>query len=400
MTLKENRYLPLVAGALIQLCIGIIYIWGIFQKPLVEHFGWSNGAASITFSIMLSTFVLGIVVGGRISDKMGPRLVVFLGGFLFSLGILLTSFIPKSMPELIYLFYGGIAGFGVGAAYTSTISAAQKWWADKRGFATGVIVCTFGASTVVFTPLANYLLQPDVFGVIWTFRFFAILFFAIVMLLGWFVKNPSKEYMSALGLKTPDFANQKQFSPLEVLKTKQYYGVLLGLMFLTPAYFIINPLMKTLGEVRGLSESVALAGVMITGIASSTGRLLAPWASDKIGRKNVIFILYFISFASVLMMTFAQSYLFVVMIALIAFAFGGTAGVFPAFTADYFGGKNIGVNYGLVMIGFAVSGLLFPTVSSLVSKEGNPTALTFVIPAVACLVGSFIVFLLKPPTKK
>ena len=113
---------PLIAGAIIQLCIGIIYIWSIFQPAVMEFYSWTSGDASVTFSIMLATFVLGIVIGGRINDKKGPRPVVFLGGLMFVLGIFLSSIVPKDIPQLIYVFYGGMAGFGVGAAYTSTIS--------------------------------------------------------------------------------------------------------------------------------------------------------------------------------------------------------------------------------------------------------------------------------------
>ncbi|MEG1158628.1 MAG: MFS transporter, partial [Christensenellaceae bacterium] len=128
MNKKTNRALPLIAGSMIQLCIGIIYIWSIFQAPVMEYYGWSSADASVTFSVMLATFVLGIILGGRLNDKIGPRPVVFLGGILFAAGIFLSSLVPQSMPWLIYVFYGGMAGFGVGAAYTATISCAQKWF--------------------------------------------------------------------------------------------------------------------------------------------------------------------------------------------------------------------------------------------------------------------------------
>ncbi|MEG2360787.1 MAG: OFA family MFS transporter [Christensenella sp.] len=398
MIKKDNKALPLIAGAIIQLCIGIIYIWSIFQPAVMDYYSWSAADASITFSIMLATFVIGIVVGGRLSDKKGPRPVVFLGGLLFCAGIFLSSFVPQNLPQLIWLFYGGMAGFGVGAAYTSTISCAQKWFMDKKGFATGIIVCTFGASTVVFTPLVNTLLKT--IGVSQTFLTLSVIFLAVILIFGWFVKNPSKEYMDKFTALLPDLSAQKQFTPIEVLKSKPYYLILFGMILLTPAYFIINPLLKSLGELRNLTEAAALAGVMITGIASAAGRLIAPWLSDRIGRRNVLFLLYAVTLVSVLMMTFAQSYLFIVLIALIAFAFGGSAGVFPAITADCFGIKNNGVNYGLVMIGFAVSGLLFPAIAKIVSVDGIPSALTFIIPAAACVAGILVTLGLKKDKAK
>ncbi len=397
---SQNRVVILFAGAIIQLCIGIIYIWSIFQKPVMEYYNWSANDASLTFSIMLATFVAGILAGGFLNDKKGPRPVVFLGGALFVAGIFLSSLVPQNMPYLIYVFYGGIAGFGVGAAYTCTISCAQKWWADKRGFATGVIVCTFGASTVVFTPIANYLLGDGGFGVSATFRTLALIFLVIILIFGWFIKNPTPEYMASLQVKLPEFSKQKQYTPIEMIKTKQYFFLLLCMMFITPAYFIINPLLKTMGAMRDLPEAAVLAGVMITGVASACGRLTAPWLSDKIGRKQVLLMLYIITIACVLLMIFARSYLFIVLIALIAYAFGGSAGVFPTFVSDYFGAKNIGANYGFIMFGFAISGLLFPAVSKLVSVEGIPSALSFIIPAAACVVGIILTLALKPPQQR
>ena len=134
---------------------------------------------------------------------------------------------------------------------------------------------------------------------------------------------------------------------------------------------------------------------MVTGIASAAGRLLAPWLSDRIGRRNVLFVLYGITLICVLMLTFAQSYLFIVLISLISFAFGGSAGVFPAITADYYGIKNNGINYGLVMIAFAVSGLLFPAIAKIVTIDGIPTAWTFIVPAAASVIGIIVTFALK-----
>ena len=149
-----------------------------------------------------------------------------------------------------------------------------------------------------------------------------------------------------------------------------------------------------------LTEAAALAGVMATGMASAAGRLLAPWLSDRLGRRNVLFLLYGITLVSILLLTFAQSYFFIVLIALISFAFGGSAGVYPAVTADYFGIKNNGTNYGLVMIAFAASGLMFPAIATVVTPGGIPTAWTFLVPAIASVAGIFVTLALKRDAAK
>ena len=109
----------------------------------------------------------------------------------------------------------------------------------------------------------------------------------------------------------------------------------------------------------------------------------------------MLFLLYGITLVSILLLTFAQSYFFIILIALVSFAFGGSAGVYPAVTADYFGIRNNGVNYGLVMIAFAVSGLLFPRDC----KGGNagryPHGMDIPRPAIAAVAGILVTVALK-----
>ncbi len=407
MSKTPNRVLPLVAGAVIQLCIGIIYLWSVFRGSVIDYYSqyvaadFATTCATVTYSIMLAMFVVGIIVGGRSGQKKGPRPVLFTGGLMFVAGILLSAvsvaFAPTA-PWLLCVFYGGVAGFGVGAAYTSTISCAQKWFLDRKGFATGIIVCTFGASTVVFTPVANSLLKS--YSVSQTFLTLALIFLAVIMIFSWFVKNPPEEYMKKFA-SSPQLTGKKQYTPTEVLHTKSYYILLICMILLTASYFIINPLFKSLGAERGLAENAILGSIMATGIASAAGRLAAPWLSDKIGRGKVLILLYAVTIFAVLCLIFAHGYFYSILISLAAFAFGGSAGTFPAISADYFGTKNAGVNYGLVMIGFASSAIIFPNVTAAINaglSEASP--LTFIIPAAACVVGIVLSLILRPPGEK
>lgn len=403
---NSQRWRTLIAGAVIQLCIGILYIWSVFRAPVIAYYtpyvGEELAAASssLTYSLMLAFFVVGIVAGGRLADVRGAKPVVYLGGIMFSAGIALSAAcaaVLPSQPWLICVCYGCIAGFGVGAAYTSTISCAQKWFLDKKGFATGIIVCTFGASTVVFTPLVNSLLSS--MGVSGTFLTLAIIFAAVVMVAAAFVSSPSSEYMQQYAAGGAGLAG-RQYTAGEMLRTKSFWFLFISMLLLLPAYFILNPLFLTLAADRGLAESAALASVMVTGIASAAGRLVAPWLSDRMKRKSVIMLLFIIMLASVLLLISAQQYFYMFLIACVSFAFGGSAGVYPAVTGDYFGTKNVGINYGLVMVAFAISALVFPTLATAVNEGGRPTALTFFIPAIACVAGMIVTAILRPPAAK
>lgn len=394
MKLSQNRVVVLISGMLIQLCAGIIYMWSVFRNPVAEHLSWDLSAATLTSSVMLAAFVIGIVSGGRAQDKIGPRKVVVIGSIMISVGMLLTAAVNSSAPWLIYVTYGIIGGLGVGFVYTTTVSVIQKWFPDKRGFATGMMVSSFGFSLVIFAPVTSSLLVKV--GVPMTFVIIGLLFLVICVICSLFISNPSEVTKAASTASAPA---SKHYKTSEMLKTKQFYLIALSMFFVLPAYFILNPLFKTLGVERGLTEGMATLLVMITGIASASGRLVFSWISDIIGRKAAIIALIVVTLASVLLLIPAKGIFFLVCVGAIAFAFGGSAGVYPSLTADNFGTKYGGLNYGCVMVGFGISALLFPVISNAITKDGDYTA-TFILSAVCCIISLVLMLMIKPVNEK
>ncbi|MDR1954638.1 MAG: OFA family MFS transporter [Candidatus Methanoplasma sp.] len=384
---SENRYMVLVAGIIIQFCAGTIYMWSVYKEPVANFLIWTKEASALTSSVMLAAFVAGILIGGRLVDKIGPRKMCIIGSLLMSFGILLSSLVTSEHPYFIYLTYGMIGGFGVGVVYTSTVSPIQKWFFDRRGFATGMMVGAFGFSLVLFAPLARYLLST--IGVPSTFAAFGIAFLFICVTASFFIKNPSENYVVK---KTPSANAQKQYTPKEMLRSRSFYLITLSLFFILPAYFILNPLFMSLGMARGLEEEIALMGVMITGICSATGRLMITWLSDHVGRMTAMLMIFAFTLTGVVLVIFAENLLFVVCLALIAFGFGGAAGIYATVTSDHFGTKNMGSNYGFVMLGFGASALIFPFLSTGITVGGDYT-LSFVICAASC-IASFVCMLL------
>lgn len=392
----KNRYCILTAGMIIQFCAGIIYMWSVFRGPVSAHLNWDAGSASLTSSIMLAMFVLGIILGGYAQDKIGPKKVTLAGSIMIGTGMACTGLITGNTPWLVYITYGVIGGLGVGTVYMSTIAAVQKWFPDKRGFASGMIVSAFGFSLVVFAPLAKSMLSG--MGVPNTFIIFGISFFVVCGFCALFIQNPPEGYMPD-GYKPAQTANTKrQYLPKEIIKTKQFYLLAGGLLFTLPAYFILNPVFLSLGADRGLSEELALIGVSMTGISSAAGRLIVSWVSDKTGRKPaMVAIAVIILFASLTMIV-GQGILFLACIVLISFGFGGAASVYSAMTAESFGTKYGGMNFGLVMIGFGVSALVSQNISKELTAGGNYTS-SFVLAAATCAVAIVLVLLMKNPGK-
>ena len=372
----------------IQFCAGVIYMWSVFAEPVADHLDWDPGAASLTSSVMLAMFVLGIIAGGRVQDKIGPKRAALIGSAMIGAGMAATAFVGGGTPWLVYFTYGITGGLGVGTVYSSTIAAAQKWFPDRRGFASGMILGAFGFSLVVFSPLAKSMLAG--LGVPHTFLIFGAAFLVVCGVCSLFVQNPPEGYLPKGYAPARAASSGRQYSPGQILKTKQFYLLVGGLFFTLPAYFILNPILLSLGRERGLSEGLAVLGVALTGIGSALGRLAVPWASDRIGRKPAVISVAAMVFVASLLMTTAQNALFLVCIVCISFGFGGTVSAYSVMTAESFGTKYGGMNFGLVMAGFGLSALVFPLVSNILSSGGGYIG-SFVLSAAACVAAVALV---------
>jgi len=376
----------LIIGSILQLFLGIIYVWSVFVIPVKNFYGWSVDSVKLTSSFMLCFFVIGILAGGKVQMKIGVKLTTLIGGLMVAVGMLATALIPAGGTApvfLIYLFYGIIGGFGVGAGYNANISCAQKWFPQNRGLATGISVCAFGISTVIFAPLVTALIGK--FEVKSTFLILAAGFAAAVLILFSFIKSPEQvPNAAAPALKG------KQYTTLEMLKTSRFYLIALSLMFGTSVFFIILPSLKELAIDRGLA-SFATGLVMFTGIANALGRLGAPLMSDKIGREMADIIILAATALGAFGLCFATGPLLIVIIAVVAFCYGGYSGLYPVLTSGNFGIKNIGSNYGAVMVGFMLSALLFP----IVIKKINGQKLQFIALGALAVVGVVLVVILK-----
>ncbi|MDR0523599.1 MAG: MFS transporter [Candidatus Methanoplasma sp.] len=392
--LSRKRYAILAAGILIQLCAGIIYLWSVFKNPVSEHLGgWD---ATMTSSIMLVSFVGGLLFGGILMDRAGVRPACIAGSLVMSLGILLSAFVDSSAPYLLYATYGIMGGFGVGTIYTCTVSSIQKWFFDRRGFATGLMIFAFGFSLVVFAPLARYLING--FGISGTFMALGLIFVVICTAASTVIVNPPADYATAPN-KTAVLSAQKQYTTREMFRRPSFYLITLSLFFVLSAYFTLNPYFYSLGMDRGLSDEMATFGVMMTGVCSAAGRLAINWLSDKISREASVLLVSVISVGGAVAAIFAGEYLFIASIAGIAFAFGGIAGISSTITADHFGTKNMGSNYGFVMLGYAASALVFMYIAKSMTGGGTGSfAIPLAISAVACVASAACSLLLRTQT--
>jgi OFA family oxalate/formate antiporter-like MFS transporter len=393
-----NRWIPVIAGIAIQLCLGTAYIWGVFQPAVTGLFGWNNATAALTFSFLLGVLTIGSTIGGKIQDKFSPKPVVLGGGLILGAGFILASFTKATTPWWLWLTYGAIGGFGMGNIYTTVIACCQKWFPDKRGMITGVIVSALGFGGLVFTPVASALITSR--GVLQTFAWFGVIFIVVCTIGAQFIVNPPANYVPA-GWTPPTpragGPSAQDFTPKEVLKTVQFYMVIIAFMLATAAGLMIIPFAKVLGTAGGLAPAAATAGVMVIAVFNSCGRVFWGWLSDKIGCKTTLIILTLMAGTSILFVSGAQSYMILVLIGIVAFSYGGFLGTFPALTAQYWGMKNMGTNYGMVLLGFGVGAVGASLVAGYLKDVYGNFFWAFIIASAASFVGFLLLLFLKPP---
>ena len=403
--MKKESSLPSIIGCLVvQLCVGILYLWSVFRTPVQNTFGMTTSAVTMVSSIMLFSFVLGNLVGGFINDKKNPKFANVIGVILFALGIGLTGLLNAKTSSLIYLTYCIMGGLGSGIAYGACISCIQKWLPHKRGFASGLAVSAFGLSTVVFTPVSNWLIGRFTLDD-GTANFMAVFFilagvFAVLGLIACvFIKLPTENYIKSLNIpasKSP--MGQKNYTLGEAIKTVPFWCIFLSIFFINGTWNLTSPIIKTLGMDRGLTESLAVFAVSFTGIPNAAGRLLMASLSDKIGRIPTMIILCAMTLVGAICMTFITGIPYIVVVGVIAFAYGGPSALNAAMSTDFFGPKNSGTNYGVIMLALGFSSIFFNWISTTFLKS-DPVP-TFIMAAITAVVPVLLMYIISRYQKK
>lgn len=382
---SQNKRLRAIIGCLlVQLCVGILYLWSVFRQSTINHFGWEPGAVNLVASFMLFAFCLGSLTGGALQDRIGPKPVCVMGVALFGSGILASSFLPSSAPIILfYLTYCLIAGMGTGFAYGSVLSCMQKWFPHKRGFATGLGASAFGFSTVVFSPVINMLLKcmdlPS------TLRTLSVIFLVVGLGACTLISLPDQDYISSLNLPASNAASVASKTLREAARTLPFWLLFLGAFLYNGTWNMLTPLIKGLGVERGLNEGAAVLCVSLTGITNAAGRLVMASLSDKLGRITTLTILCITTLASALLLIFVGGPAYLAVVLIIAFAFGGQAAISPATSTDFFGPKYSATNYGVIMLSLGLSSVLFNAVSNALYAATGTYTITFLMGAVTAL---------------
>jgi len=420
-----RAWVVVFAGVAVNLCLGILYAWSVWKKALVDkgkadageimtgiNAGWpylTDTQGTVAYFLCGMIFAVCMIPGGRLQDRYGPKLGASLGGLSLAAGCIIAG-LMKSYLGLIVGF-GILGGIGMGLGYAAPTPAALKWFgAHRRGLIAGIVVGGYGGAALYIAPLGQYFIQK--FGISGSFIGLGIIFAVVVIIAGQLLSQPPIGYIPAgpppskKDKKSAPPSAAVDFQPTEMMGRWQYYALVLmfigsaqsGLLVIANAAPILA---KTAGKLEFFAKNAWIIAAF-GGLINALGRVGSGLYSDKIGRANAYTVNCLISALFLLATPFiinAENIPLLFLAVGVAFwQYGGGLSILPSFTADFFGSKNLGINYGLVFLGWGF-GFLMPLVAGYIKDSTGSYSLSFYISATVLIIAVVLCRFLKKPAK-
>ena len=393
------RWVELVVGTIVLLVLGSLYAWSTYRGTLVEEFNWSTSSAQLTFSISMMTFCLGGLTSGIVSKKTGPRIILFFSAILMFAGLFTASRIESLMG--LYVSYGILYGFGVGMGYNAIMGTIIRWFPDKTGFASGILLFGFGISSLLVGFVAARMIK--LVGWRTTFMVFGLVFGAIVLILSFLVKLPKDEELRGIrsgGTKSVESYSESTAGVM--IKSKNFWLFFIWAISLSSAGLVIvgnsTPFADSI--LNNLELAAIIAGVI--SVCNGLGRIIFGSLFDIMGYKVTMLsvIALFILATIVLLCANATGKFAVLVIAYIAvgFAYGGVTPTISAFAAKFFGQKNYAMNLSVINMNLLVSSYLPQVATILLDKNGEYNGMFYYMIILAA-VGFVMTLLISKPKK-
>jgi OFA family oxalate/formate antiporter-like MFS transporter len=387
-----RRWWVAAAGTALMACLGTVYAWSLFAQPLAAAFGWSSARTTAPFAAAIFFLGIGAIGGGRWQDRSGPRPVAVTGALLWGIGNLLAGLGTARFGwAWLVATYGVVGGLGLGLGYVTPVAAVTKWFPDRRGLGSGLVVMGFGLGAFFYANVMKSILsEASIEVVLRAFTLSGLVFLVLGGAAATFVGNPP----AGGSLPAPRTASVEvsgaglDMAPAQALRRPQFWS-LWAMLFLnvTAGILFISNAVPILRELTGAPPAAAAAAYGVIAIANGLGRFFWGAVSDRIGRRAAYLLIYGIQVllflaASRVHSLGAASALF----AVVLLCYGGGFGTMPSFVADWFGTRHLGVNYGWILSAWGVAGLAGPLFVAFVKDRtgGYSGALPWIAGLLAC----------------
>ena len=423
-TTSTNRWLIAIMGTILQLTLGTVYAWSFFQKPLVTAFQWSNTQVAWAFSLAIFTLGFAAAWGGVKLPKYGPTKLAVIGALLYGLGWILGGFALSTRSlVLLYLGYGIIGGLGLGLGYVTPVATVVKWFPDKKGLVSGMVVMGFGFGALVLSkiiaPILVGMYGSDGPGLVRMFYSIGVILLILAVPAAAMMRNPPAGFVPA-GYTPPATAAAAtgNTAPNATALTAQncvtsgrfmlmwivfFCNITAGIMFIG----FQSPMLQDLLKLRDPSldtQALAAAGatlIAISSIFNGVGRFFWGGLSDKIGRIQtfrIILASQILVFAALIFIR--QPLLFGILVCYVLLCYGGGFGSMPSFVLDTFGQRLMPAVYGTILTAWSFAGIVGPQIVAIIKDmfKDTPNVVppyTFIVGTILLIIGFLVALMLN-----
>lgn len=383
-----------MAGLAINLILGVLYAWGVMAKALATDWHWTKPEATLPFTVATVCFAGMMVFGGRCQDKFGPRRVATAGGILLGLGLVASALVHS--PIAMALTFGVGTGLGIGIGYAATTPPAIKWFPPARkGFITGIVVSGVGLAAVYISPLTQYLLEKTTIAT--TFAALGVGALVLVPLLAQLLRNPPEQSVPLVAARQTSVSPRIESDWQEMLRTGQFYLLWLMMVVSASAGLMIITQVSIIAKEQA-HWKWGFVPIAMLAIFNTFGRLLSGALSDRIGRTRTMTLAFLLQAGNMLAFSHYDSPALVIFgSAFTGLCYGTIFTLMPAATADFYGIRNLGVNYGLVFTAFGVAGVVGPLLAAHIDQRFGSYLHAFQISAAMLVLGALLAMFTKAP---
>jgi MFS transporter, OFA family, oxalate/formate antiporter len=392
-----RRWPVVLGGFLLNMSLGTFYAISAFLLPMEKEFGWSRAQTSVATTLGFVMISLWFVVGGYLQDRRGPRLVAAIGSVLFSLGFFLAGEIHSL--TVFYLAIGVCVGAGNGFAYVVPMAVGSKWFPDKRGLIVGLMVGGYGAGSGIFGPLASKLIES--IGWRGTFRAFSITFFLMMLLATCLVKNPPEGYQPAGW--SPRLGKRASHADADVctsrmIRMPKFWALWAAYCLGTTAGVMVISQLVPFVRASGHGSTVAAFAIIVGAVGNTGGRILSGWASDHIGRLRTLCIVLLVSAVAMPVLFLSRQHTVALYLALgvVYYCYGTQLSVYASTSADFYGTRYLGLNYGILILAWGIAGVIGPLIAGYVYVASGEYRWAFFLAGAVSLAAFVVLFVVKP----
>ena len=395
------RWGYMIIGIVAMLFAGVLYAWSILKSPLTVEFGWGQAQLALNFTLAMSFFCIGGLLGAQLSRRAGHRIALITAGVLSALGFALTAFLHNASVVMLYVTYGVLAGSGIGIAYNVVIATVSSWFPDKKGLCSGCLMMGFGASALVLGNVADAMFNSEI-GWRSTYVILGIAIFIVLVLAGFLLKTPypDTKFPVSKAVKNTENSEQQNFTSVQMLRRPSFWMAFICISFLAAVGSSVISFAKDLALSVNAPEKLAVSLVGVLSVCNGLGRIITGAVFDIIGRRRTMLYANILTICAAGVTLLAVSVdsllLCIVGLCLTGISYGSCPTITAAFTSSFFGMKHFPNNMA-IMTFTVMAGSLIATASNKVLEATGGYTATFIMLMILTFIALILNMFIRKP---